>query len=99
MKEALANDLSSLSRDDEVNIEMACVSERSNGPVAYNSCVANQIKLLGNGKAADLSGLSRDDEVNIEMACVSERSNGPVAYNKCVHKHLSSLETGVPPTD
>lgn len=85
------NDLSHLSYDDKSNIELACVLERSNGPVAYNVCVASQLQMLGNERAADLSGLSYDDKSNIKLACVLERSNGPTAYNKCVKAQLHSL--------
>src|SRR5262245_48423205 len=89
-----ADDLSQLSYDDRSNIELACVLERSNGPVAYNSCVAAQLKMLGDSKAADLSKLSHDDESNIELACVLKRSQGPAAYNECVAGQLSNLGDG-----
>ena len=45
---AHAADLSGLSFDDRNNIQIACVSERSDGPVAYNQCVQRQLAALGN---------------------------------------------------
>jgi hypothetical protein len=81
-------DLSGLSSDDWQSIETACIMERTNGPVAYNNCVQNQLKSLGNGRAADLSGLSSDDRQSIETACIMERTSGPVAYNNCVQNQL-----------
>ena len=82
--------------DDETRqtMELACVTERTKGPVAYGACLNRQIASLQNSPG--IPNLSRyDDETRqtMELACATERTKGPVAYGACLRKHMESLRT------
>src|SRR6185369_11479699 len=73
-------------------IELACVSERMNGPVAYGACLNRQMaSLQGSPGIPNLSGHNDETRRTIELACVSERMNGPVAYGACLNRQMASL--------
>src|SRR6476646_467135 len=85
-------DMSGLPYEVRSNIELACILDRSSGPVAYNNCVRKHLsELAADGQIPDMSGLPYEVRSNIELACILDRSSGPVAYNNCVRKHLSEL--------
>ena len=51
-------DMSGLSYEVRSNIELACILDRSSGPVAYNNCVRKHLsELAADGQIPDLSGL------------------------------------------
>ena len=81
--------------DDEARrtMELACVLERSEGPVAYGACLNQQIASLQNAPGIpSLSGYDDETRRTMELACVLERSEGPVAYGACFRRHIEALE-------
>src|SRR5262249_35014506 len=70
-------DLSALSPDDRLSIELACFIAKSHGPADYHACLNSQLVSLGNGHAPDLSRLSVDDRQSIEIACIITKHHGP----------------------
>ena len=74
-------DLSGYDNETRLTMELACVSERPNGPVAYGTCLNRQIASLKSSPGIpNLSGYDNETRRTMELACVSERTNGPVAY-------------------
>src|ERR1700741_1145989 len=62
-------------------IEIACVSERTNGPVAYGACLNRQIASLQRSPGIpNLSGYDSETRQSMELGCVSQNVKGPVAY-------------------
>jgi hypothetical protein len=91
--------LSGYDRETRQSIEMACISQNSNGPVAYGACLNRQITSLQSAPGIpDLSGYNRETRQSIEMACISQNSNGPVAYGACLNRQIASLKNspGIP---
>ncbi len=87
--------------DDETRrtMELACVTERTAGPVAYGACLNRQIASLQNSPG--IPNLGRyDDETRrtMELACVTERTEGPVTYGACLNRQIASLQNapGIP---
>ena len=86
--------LSGYDRETRQSMELACVSEKVNGPVAYGTCLNRQIaSLQGSPSIPNLSGYDRETRQSMELACVSEKVRGPVAYGACLRKHVESLST------
>ena len=91
-------DLSRLDHETRQSIELACITEKSNGPVAYGDCLNKQLNALrGSPGIPSLSGLGHETRQSIELACITEKSNGPVAYGGCLRAQLQSI--GVQPSD
>ena len=70
------------SYDDETRqtMELACITERSKGPVAYGACLNRQIASLRDSTGIpSLSSYDDETRQTIELACITERSKGPVA--------------------
>ncbi|SOZ17163.1 surface-adhesin E family protein [Cupriavidus taiwanensis] len=91
--------LSNYDNETRRTIELACISERSNGPVAYGACLNRQIAALqGSPGIPNLSGYDNEVRRTMELACISERSNGPVAYGACLNYQIASLQgsPGIP---
>ena len=92
---AAAQGLPSLTGYDRVtrqSIELACISEKVNGPVAYGACLNTQVaSLQGLPSIPSLTGYDRETRQSIELACISEKVNGPVPYGACLRKHVESL--------
>src|SRR3989449_6194275 len=74
------------------SIELACMMQKSQGPVAYGSCLNKQINTLrsspGIPSLADLDDATRQ---TIELACMMQKSQGPVAYGSCLNKQINTL--------
>lgn len=84
--------LSRLDRDTRQSIELACVTEYTQGPAPYRICVEQQLQSIqGAGRAPDLSGLDSDTRQSIELACVTEFTQGPAQYRRCVKQLLQSI--------
>ena len=80
-------------------IEIACISERIHGPVAYGACLNRQIASLQRSPGIpNLSGYDDETRHTIEIACISERIHGPVAYGACLNRQIASLQRspGIP---
>jgi hypothetical protein len=91
-----APDLSGFDSETQQSIELACVTQFSNGPVAYRGCLNKQVDALrGSPGIPSLSGIDSDTRQSIELACVTQFSNGPVAYGDCLRTQLDSI--GVQP--
>jgi hypothetical protein len=91
--------LSGYDIETRLTIEHACISERSNGPVAYGACLNRQIASLQKSPGIpNLSGYDIETRLTMEHACISERSNGPVAYGACLNRQIASLRNspGIP---
>jgi hypothetical protein len=80
-------------------MELACVSEKVTGPVAYRACLNEQIaSLKGSSGIPNLRGYDRETRQAMELACVSEKVRGPVAYGGCLDGQIASLRgfSGIP---
>jgi hypothetical protein len=89
------SDRGSLGYDDETRgtMELACVSEKTRGPVAYGACLNRQIASLQSSPGIPkLSGYEPETRVTMELACGSEKMNGPVAYGACLNRQIASLQ-------
>jgi hypothetical protein len=81
------------------SMEVACVSEKMNGPVAYGACLNRQIESLkGSSGIPSLGAYDGETRRSMEIACVSEKMNGPVAYGACLDRQIASLRgsPGIP---
>src|SRR5207249_1052149 len=91
--------LSGLDDATRQSIELACVTQNTQGPVAYGSCLNKQINaLLSSPGIPSLSGLDDATRQSIELACVTQNTQGPVAYGKCLNKQINALRIypGIP---
>ncbi|WP_180863072.1 surface-adhesin E family protein [Cupriavidus pauculus] len=91
--------LSGYDNETRRTMELACISERSNGPVAYGACLNRQIaSLQASPGIPNLSGYDNETRRTMELACISSRSNGPVAYGACLNRQITSLQgsPGIP---
>ena len=74
-------------------MELACISEKVNGPVAYGACLNRQIASLQSSPGIpSLGGYDRETRQSMELACISEKGNGPVAYGACLNRQIASLQ-------
>jgi hypothetical protein len=86
-------------RETRQSMELACVSEKVNGPVAYGVCLNRQIASMQNSPGIpSLDGYDRETRQSMELACVSEKVNGPVAYGACLNRQIASMQNspGIP---
>ena len=87
----------SLSRYDSEtrqSMELACVSQNANGPVAYGACLNQQIASLQSSPGIpSLSGYDSETRQSMELACVSQNVKGPVAYGACLNQQIASLQS------
>jgi hypothetical protein len=80
-------------------MELACVSEKTRGPVVYGACLNQQIASLRNSPGIpNLSGYDGETRRTMELACVSEKTRGPVVYGACLNQQIASLRNspGIP---
>src|SRR5262245_2098006 len=74
-------DLSGYDSETRQTIQIACVSEKMNGPVAYGACLNLQIASLQRSPGIpSLSGYDSETRRTTQIACVSAQMNGPVPY-------------------
>ena len=84
--------LSGYDSETQRTMELACVSEKTRGPVVYGACLNRQIASLRNSPGIpNLSGYDSETRRTMELACITERSNGPVAYGACLNRQIASL--------
>jgi|SRR2546421_7798759 len=84
--------LSGLDDATRQSIELACVTQKAQGPVAYGSCLNEQINAFrGSPGIPSLSGLDDATRQSIELACVTQKAQGPMAYGECLRAQLSSI--------
>ena len=91
--------LSSYDGETRRSMELACISEKGKGPVAYGTRLNRQIaSLQGTPGIPSLSGHDGETRRSMELACISEKGNGPVAYALCLNRQIASLQgtPGVP---
>lgn len=75
------------------SMKVACVSEYTNGPVAYSACLNRQIASLQSSQGIpNLSGYDTETRQSMKVACVSEFTNGPVDYGACLNRQIASLQ-------
>jgi hypothetical protein len=85
--------LSSYDRETRQSMELACISEKVNGPVAYGECLKRQIASLQSSPGIpSLGGYDRETRQSMELACISEKVNGPVAYGACLNRQIASTQ-------
>ena len=92
-------DLSGYDRETRQSIELACIVKKSDGPVAYGTCLNRQIaSLQGSPGIPSLSDYDRETRQSIELACIVKKSDGPVAYGTCLNRQIASLQgsPGIP---
>ena len=74
------------------SIQLACITQKGEGPVAYGRCLNEQIDALRSSPGIpSLSGLDDATRQSIELACVTQNTQGPVAYGKCLRAQLRSI--------
>src|SRR6266581_3641967 len=84
--------LSSLDDATRQSIELACMTQKTQGPVAYGSCLNEQINALRSSPGIpSLSGLDDATRQSIELACIMQKGQGPVAYGECLRAQLRSI--------
>ena len=91
--------LTGYDRETRYSMELACISQKGNGPVAYGACLDRQIaSLQGSPGIPNLNGYDRETRYSMELACISEKGNGPVAYGACLDRQTASLKgsPGIP---
>jgi hypothetical protein len=93
--------LNGYDRETHQSMELACISEKTNGPVAYGVCLNRQIASLQSSPGIpNLSGYDRGRETrqSMELACISEKTSGPVAHGACLNRQIASLQSspGIP---
>jgi hypothetical protein len=90
--------LSGYDSETRLTMQMACGSEKLNGPVPYGACLNRQIASLQNSPGIpNLSGYDSETRLTMQMACGSEKLNGPVPYGACLNQQIASLQ-GSPST-
>ena len=99
--------LSGYDSETQRTMELACVSEKTRGPVVYGACLNRQIASLQKSPeraVADQRGSLRnspgipnssgyDNETRgmIELACSAQVIRGPAAYRECLNEQVASL--------
>jgi len=84
--------LSGLDDATRQSIELACMTQKTQGPVAYGSCLNKQINALRSSPGIPtLSGLEDATRQSIELACMTQKTQGPVAYGECLRAQLRSI--------
>ena len=84
--------LSGYDSETRQSIELACIVKKSDGPVAYGTCLNRQIaSLQGSPGIPGLSGYDSETRQSIELACIVKKSDGPVAYGACLNQQIASL--------
>src|SRR6266704_2047591 len=84
--------LSGLEDATRQSIELACMTQKTQGPVAYGSCLNKQINALRSSPGIpSLSGLDGATRQSIELACITQKGQGPVAYGECLRAQLRSI--------
>src|SRR5206468_398544 len=84
--------LSGLDDATRQSIELACMTQRTEGPVAYGSCLNKQIHSLRSSPGiASLSCVDDATRQSIELACMTQKAQGPVAYGECLRAQLRSI--------
>jgi hypothetical protein len=81
------------------SMELACISDKMNGPVAYIACLNRQTASLhGSPGIPNLRGYDGETRRSMELACISDKMNGPVAYGACLNRQIASLQSspGIP---
>ena len=76
------------------SMELACVTKKSDGPVAYGACLDQQIaSLKASPGIPSLRAYDSDTRQLMELACASKASDGPVAYGACLYRQIASMQT------
>ena len=88
--------LSGLDDATRQSIELTCMMQKTEGPVAYGSCLNKQINAVRSSPGIpSLSALDAETRQSIELACMTQKTQGPVAYGECLRVQLRSI--GIPP--
>jgi S1-C subfamily serine protease len=85
-------DLSTLDSESRQSLEMACISARLQGPVAYGHCLNEQLDAMRS--APPVPNLARFNPVtrqSLELACNMAKSRGPASYSRCLHQQLQAM--------
>ena len=91
--------LSGYDSETRQSMELACVSQKVDGPVAYSACLNRQIASLQRSPGIpNLSGYDAETRQSMELACISQKVDGPVAYSACLNRQIASLQRspGIP---
>src|SRR5437870_12926213 len=77
--------LSGLDDATRQSIELVCITQKGEGPVAYGRCLSEQISSIGGSPgSARVSGLDDATRQMIELVCVTTKVEGPRSYGGCV---------------
>ena len=82
-----------LSYSEKSAIELACITEKSNGAASYNRCLVAQMEELKHApRQPNLDRFTSSEKSAIELACITEKSNGAASYNRCLVKQIQELQ-------
>jgi hypothetical protein len=82
-------DISQLSINERVALDLVCSDAKYRGPAAYNQCISKQLTAMGSSRTPDISHLSINERVALNLACTDAQHRGPAAYNQCVSRQLT----------
>jgi hypothetical protein len=75
------------------SMELACISDKTNGPAPYAACLNRQIASLQSSPGIpNLSGYDSQTRQSMELACISDKTNGPAPYAACLNRQIASLQ-------
>src|SRR3989442_345666 len=84
--------LSGLDDATRQSVELACMTQQTQVPAAYGSCLSKQINALRSSPGIpSLSGLDDATRQSIELACITQQGQGPAAYGECLRTQLRSI--------
>lgn len=85
--------MSGLTQDERQSAESACSNaRRTQGPSAYNDCLAAKVRELEEVPPVDLTGFSKGDVQLIQSLCSTDKAlKGPAAYRACLARRALSL--------
>jgi hypothetical protein len=92
-------DLSGFDAETRQSIELACITQKGDGPLAYGSCLSEQIHAVrASPGIPSLSGFDAETRQSIELACITQKGDGPVAFGSCLSEQIHAVRTspGIP---
>ena len=100
-RQDLPTSIPNLSDYDDVtrqSMELACIGDKTRGPVPYGACLDQQIASLQ--RSSGIPKLTGYDDVtrqSMELACIGDKTKGPAPYAACLRMQIESLGTSTRP--
>jgi len=88
-KQLVHADINSLTQEELISLDSACILAKSRGPASMNKCVTSHLAdFAQTPKRPDLGTLSSDERQSIESACILARGNGSASLNRCLTSQM-----------